>query len=185
MTSLEFRAVPPRLSDAERDRALELLRESAVRGQVSQDTFAGRAERILKARCADDLHAVLHDLRPPRPPAPHRESPLVRVVGRVSALRGKVRRAWRAEELPELQLPASGPYALSIGRAPGSVLRLTDHTVSRAHAQVRFTGTGWTLRDLGSSNGTWVNERRITGSVPVRPGDRVRFGQVGFRLTSP
>ncbi|MBB1256006.1 FHA domain-containing protein [Streptomyces alkaliterrae] len=185
MTSLDFSAQPPRLSDAEREFALELLRDAAVRGRVSQDTFEGRAELILKAQRPDELHAVLYDLRPLKEAPPARENVLVRVVGGMAALRAKLRRAWRTEELPELQLPASGPYALSIGRAPGSVLRLTDHTVSRAHAQVRFTGSGWTLRDLGSSNGTWVNDRRITGSVPVRPGDRVRFGQVGFRLTSP
>ncbi|MCK1797102.1 FHA domain-containing protein [Streptomyces sp. XM4193] len=183
MTSLEFRAVPPRLSDAERDQALSLLRESAVRGQVSQDTFASRVELILQAQSADELHKVLHDLgRPQLLPA---EGPMVRAVSRMASLRGRLRRAWTAEDLPELLLPASGPYALSIGRAPGSILRLTDHTVSRAHAQVRYTGQGWTLRDLGSSNGTWVNERRITGAVTVRPGDRVRFGRVGFRLTAP
>lgn len=183
MTSLEFRAVPPRLSDVERDEALSMLRESAVRGQVSQQTFANRMDLILKAQSPDELHAVLYDLR--RPQLPSNEGPMVRAVSRVASWRGRLRRAWTTEDLPELLLPASGPYALSIGRAPGSVLRLTDYTVSRAHAQVRYTGQGWTLRDLGSSNGTWVNERRITGAVPVRPGDRVRFGQVSFRLTAP
>lgn len=180
MTSLEFRALPSRLSDAERDHALEQLRESAVRGQVSQQTFASRMEIILNAQRQEELHAALHDLGQPR-----QDGAMVRAVSRVSSLRGRMRRAWSSEDLPELLLPAAGPYALSIGRAPGSVLRLTDYTVSRAHAQVRYTGQGWTLRDLGSSNGTWVNDRRITGSVPVRPGDRVRFGTVGFRLTAP
>lgn len=181
MTSLEFRALPQRLTDEERDEALGQLRESAVRGQVSQETFANRMELILSAQQYEELHAALQDLEQPR-----QDGAMVRAVERVTTLRGRVRRAWaRKEDLPELLLPAAGPYALSIGRAPGSVLRLTDYTVSRSHAQVRFTGRGWTLRDLGSSNGTWVNNRRITGSVPVRPGDRVRFGTVGFLLSAP
>lgn len=181
MTSLEFRALPQRLTDAERDQALGQLRESAAQGQVSHETFANRMEIILGAQRPEELHAALYDVRQPR-----QDSAMVRAVGRVSSLRGRMRRAWtREDDLPELLLPAAGPYALSIGRAPGSVLRLTDYTVSRAHAQVRYTGQGWTLRDLGSSNGTWVNDRRIAGSVPVRPGDRVRFGTVGFQLTAP
>lgn len=154
-----------------------------MRGQVSQQTFDDRMQLILTAQSHDELHAVLFDLR--RPPLSSGEGPVVRAVGRVASLRGRMRRAWQNEDLPELLLPASGPYALSIGRAPGSVLRLTDYTVSRAHAQLRYTGQGWTLRDLGSSNGTWVNERRIAGVVPVQPGDRVRFGQVSFRFTAP
>ncbi|MDK1475208.1 DUF1707 and FHA domain-containing protein [Streptomyces sp. 549] len=181
MTSLEFGAQPPRVSDAERERALDVLRESAVRGQVSQNTFARRMELVLLARRPDELHAAVHDL------GPQRTGPglLLRTVSRASAFSQRLRRAWRAERLPELLLPGPGPYPLSIGRAPGSVLRLNDHTVSRAHAQLRHTGTGWQLRDLGSANGTWVNGRRLTGSIAVRSGDQVRFGQVGFRLTAP
>lgn len=181
MSSLEFSAQPPRVSDAERERALEVLRESAVQGRVSQNTFARRMELILLARRPDELRAVLHDLGPERRPP----GLVLRSVSRVSSFSLRLRRAWRAERLPELLLPGPGPYPRSIGRAPGSVLRLNDHTVSRAHAQLRHTGEGWQLRDLGSANGTWVNGRRLTGSIAVRPGDQVRFGQVGFRLTSP
>lgn len=181
MTSLEFSAYPPRLTDGDRERALEVLRESAVDGRVSQDTFLRRMEVILQAQRPDELEVVLRDLRSRRAGSRW----LYRAVGKLSAFPVLVRRAWQRERLPELLLPAPGPYPLSIGRAPGSMLRLTHHTVSRTHAQLRHTGEGWSLRDLGSSNGTWVNGRRVTGSVSVRPGDHVQFGQAGFRLTAP
>lgn len=182
MTSLEFSAYPPRLSDVDRERALEVLRESAVDGRVSQDTFLRRMEVILQAQRHDELALVLGDLHTRRAV---RSRWLYRLVGRVSAFPVLVRRAWQRERLPELLLPGPGPHPLSIGRAPGSMLRLTHHTVSRMHAQLRHNGTGWSLRDLGSSNGTWVNGRRVTGSVVVHPGDHVQFGQEGFRLTAP
>ncbi len=181
MTSLEFSAFPPRLSDADRERALEVLRESAADGRVSQDTFLRRMEVILQAQRHDELDPVLRDLRARQAGGKW----LYRAVGRLSAFPVLMRRAWQRERLPELLLPAPGPHPLSIGRAPGSMLRLTHHTVSRMHAQLRHTGTGWSLRDLGSSNGTWINGRRVTGSVAVHPGDHVQFGQAGFRLTAP
>ena len=41
----------------------------------------------------------------------------------------------------------------------------------------------WILRDLGSTNGTTVNGRRVTGTVAVRDGDMVSFGRMSFRIT--
>jgi hypothetical protein len=181
MSPVGFGAYPPRLSDAERERALHVLREGVAQGRVSQDTFERRADVVLRAQWEGELQSVLHDLPTRRP----RGSRFVGAVVKASAWPGSLWRAWQAERLPELLLPSKGPYPLSIGRAPGSQLRLNDETVSRRHAQLRASGEGWALRDLGSSNGTWVNGSRVTGSVGVRPGDQVRFGQVGFRLTVP
>ncbi|WP_165986435.1 DUF1707 and FHA domain-containing protein [Streptomyces sp. YIM 98790] len=179
MTSLEPSAYPPRVSDADRERALTVLRESFAEGRVSQDTFQRRMEVVYGARRPDELTAVLIDL-------PYREKRgrLVRAVARVAALRSSVHRAWRAERLPQLMLPDAGPHPMSIGRAPGQMLRLTHGSVSRYHAQLSSGTAGWQLRDLGSANGTWVNGVRVTGSVPVRPGDQVRFGDVEFRLAA-
>ncbi|HEV7628296.1 MAG TPA: DUF1707 and FHA domain-containing protein [Streptomyces sp.] len=179
MTSLEFGAYPPRLSDADRERALEVLREGAAQGRVSQDTFMRRTDVILKAQWQSELHAVLHDL-PTRKP---RSRWYVTGITRFFAFVGSLRKAWQSERLPELLLPSPASYPYSIGRAPGSMVRLNHFTVSRTHAQLRSSEDGWKLRDLGSSNGTWVNGSRVTGSVRVRPGDVVRFGQIGFRLS--
>ncbi|MBA0052075.1 FHA domain-containing protein [Streptomyces sp. AJS327] len=181
MTSIEFSAYPSRLSDSDRERALDVLREGAAQGRLSHETFMRRTEAILKAQWQEELHAVLHDL----PTRRDRGRWFTRAIARVSATPLMLRKAWRTQRLPELLLPPPAPHPLSIGRAPGSMLRLNDFTVSRAHAQLRCTVEGWFLRDLGSSNGTWVNDSRVTGSVQVYPGDQVRFGQMAFRLSVP
>ncbi|WP_055487267.1 DUF1707 and FHA domain-containing protein [Streptomyces sp. WMMB 322] len=178
MTSLEFGAHPPRLSDADRERALEVLREGAADGRISQNTFERRMDVVLKAQWHGELQEVLHDL----PTRRARKRWFAEGIARLHSFHRALRHAWQSERLPELLLPGPGSHPYSIGRAPGSMLRLNHFTVSRTHAQLRATGDGWKLRDLGSSNGTWVNGSRVTGSVRVRPGDVVRFGQTGFRL---
>ncbi len=42
----------------------------------------------------------------------------------------------------------------------------------------------WILRDLGSTNGTTVNGRRVVGAVVVQEGDQVAFGRIAFRLAA-
>ena len=58
---------------------------------------------------------------------------------------------------------------------------LGDDTVSRRHAELRAEDGRWLLRDLGSSNGTWVNGRRVI-EAEVRPGDLVQLGGAEIRL---
>ncbi|MEO7083650.1 MAG: adenylate/guanylate cyclase domain-containing protein [Gemmatimonadaceae bacterium] len=70
-----------------------------------------------------------------------------------------------------------------VGRAPTSDIPVIDPTISRRHAEVHCTETGVTVRDLGSSNGTFVNGNRIESSA-VSPSDTVTFGKVAFRLQS-
>jgi adenylate cyclase len=68
-----------------------------------------------------------------------------------------------------------------VGRAPNSDIPVIDPTISRRHAEVECGDAGVTIRDLGSSNGTFVNGTRVdTSSVVV--GDVVTFGKVAFRL---
>ncbi|MGP3970697.1 FHA domain-containing protein [Streptomyces sp. 6N223] len=185
MTSVEYGSHAPRVSDAERERALAVLRQGLVDGRVSQDTFVRRMELILAAVRLPELNDAIRDL-PYQEPAPQRTGGwFLATVTRLSAFNERMRRAWQSERLPQLLLPAPGPLPLSIGRASGSGLRLNHASVSRQHATLRGTGTGWTLRDLGSSNGTWVNGLRVTDSVRVRPGDHVSFGAMAFRLAAP
>jgi hypothetical protein len=54
---------------------------------------------------------------------------------------------------------------------------LPDEMVSRQHATVWVQAGRLYIRDDGSTNGTWVNERRISAPTLLRPGDRVRLGQ--------
>ena len=68
-----------------------------------------------------------------------------------------------------------------VGRAPTSDIPIIDPTISRRHAELHSTDKGFLIRDLGSSNGTFVNGSRIdTGRAA--PGDLISFGKVGFRL---
>ncbi len=179
-SSFEFHTYPPRLSDAERDRVLGVLREGAAQGKLSHDTFMRRMELALVARRSDELAVLTSDLEP--------ESRWARgvfgVVERASAFTVRLRRAWQSERLPKLLFPEPGPYPLRIGRDPANGLRLSHETVSRVHAELSVQGGGWILRDLGSTNGTSVNGRRVTGAVLVRDGDQVSFGRMTFRLSA-
>ena len=68
-----------------------------------------------------------------------------------------------------------------IGRAVASDLPVYDSTVSRRHAEVTHAGEGLTVKDLGSSNGTFVNGSRISQAT-VSDGDMVTFGKVAFSV---
>ncbi|OEJ34288.1 DUF1707 and FHA domain-containing protein [Streptomyces subrutilus] len=184
-SSFEFSAYPvPRLSDAERDWALDQLREGAAQGMLSHDTLVRRIELALAARRSEDLAVLTADL-PGRERVEDRWTRrLFGWVGRMSAVSVGVRRAWAAEKLPKLLLPHPGTGRLRIGRDPGSGLRLSHETVSRAHAELSLRDGVWVLKDLGSTNGTTVNGHRVTGSAVVRDGDQVGFGKVTFRLSS-
>ena len=89
-----------------------------------------------------------------------------------------------AHKMPRLeyQLDASG--VLSIGRSDKNGIVLPEPASSRVHAEVVGDGTGWLLRDFGSSNGTFVNARRVK-ERPLEDGDRIRIGTVEllFSLT--
>ena len=67
-----------------------------------------------------------------------------------------------------------------IGRSPECDIFLDDVTVSRRHAEVHREGDTFTIRDLGSLNGTYVNRRRIE-AVVLEDDDEVQIGK--YRLT--
>lgn len=66
----------------------------------------------------------------------------------------------------------------TIGRHPESTIRLNDHFVSGRHARIDHDATGWSVTDLGATNGTFVNGERISGTVPIVSGDLLRFGRI-------
>jgi DNA-binding winged helix-turn-helix (wHTH) protein len=68
-----------------------------------------------------------------------------------------------------------------LGRAGADVIVLDSPTVSRHHAAVRVRGERATVEDLGSKNGTWIGEARITAPTPLVDGQALRLGSV--RLT--
>lgn len=84
-----------------------------------------------------------------------------------------------AEEVPPV--PVRGDLVL--GRDPGADVRLPHPLVSRRHARVKRHGAGAVVADLGSANGTFVNGKRLTLPVLVRPGDRVQVGPFALEFT--
>jgi hypothetical protein len=74
-----------------------------------------------------------------------------------------------------------GDGTITIGRSAESEVRLTDTSVSRRHAEVRATGDGWTVVDLGSTNGTKVNGIVVT-ERKLRDGDVISTGDSDIRF---
>lgn len=72
---------------------------------------------------------------------------------------------------------------LTMGRAAGCQITLEDTYVSQLHARVfRRDGQIW-VEDLGSTNGTFLNRRKVTAPVAIRRGDRLQLGQTVLELS--
>src|SRR5215216_4991440 len=74
-----------------------------------------------------------------------------------------------------------GDLPLVVGRAPSSDIPVIDPTISRRHAAIECEEDRVVVRDLGSSNGTFLNGTRIE-TAALNLGDIVSFGKVGFKL---
>ena len=71
---------------------------------------------------------------------------------------------------------------LLAGRSPDCSLEVPDPNASRKHTQILYDGTSISAADNGSSNGTYVNDVRISGAVALRHGDVVRLGETKLRI---
>jgi pSer/pThr/pTyr-binding forkhead associated (FHA) protein len=71
---------------------------------------------------------------------------------------------------------------VTIGRAPECELRIDDTYASQQHARVFGRSGSWYVEDLGSTNGTFVNEQRLSAPAMLQPGDRVRVGTTLLEL---
>jgi pSer/pThr/pTyr-binding forkhead associated (FHA) protein len=65
---------------------------------------------------------------------------------------------------------------VTIGRSPESSIFLDDVTVSRKHASIEKSGTGFTFKDSGSLNGSYVNNESVTEKV-LLSGDEIQIGK--------
>lgn len=136
---------------ADRDRAVEILQRAWVVDCLSIETFEFRVAQALAARSQEELRAVLRDL-------PARQS--------------------RTSELCMSVVLDIAERKILLGRHRTCDRVLCDETISRRHALVRRTTAGLVLRDLDSTNGTWVNGRRVTGPTTIRPCDEVALGRL-------
>jgi FHA domain-containing protein len=89
-------------------------------------------------------------------------------------------RRGRAMLLAEGKRYAVAPGGATIGRSRECDIVLSDSNVSRRHAELRPAGDGWTITDLGSTNGVRVNGRDLSPNEPhaLRAGDRLDVGTV-------
>jgi len=69
-----------------------------------------------------------------------------------------------------------------IGRADGCAIRLSDTYVSQMHARLYGQDGSWYVEDLGSTNGTFLNDRKVVQPVEVRAGDVVKVGKTVLEL---
>jgi pSer/pThr/pTyr-binding forkhead associated (FHA) protein len=71
----------------------------------------------------------------------------------------------------------------SVGRVEDNVFQIPDPSVSSHHCEVLLKGTEVIIRDLNSTNGTFINGKQIT-EAPLKPSQILRLGQVEVRLES-
>ena len=119
------------------------------------------------------LRAVWTEVRGPsatvaRPAATARRASPVRRRGtpRLVVVEPKERKG-RSYDLREEQ---------TVGRAAGCQITLDDSYVSQLHARVFNKDGGWFVEDLGSTNGTYLNTKRVAGALALKRGDRIKIG---------
>jgi hypothetical protein len=161
-----------------REKTVAALRERALDGCLTLDTFAFRVGAAYRAKTEEELGDLVADLPPPP-------------VGRMLAFRRAVRRAvagiGRRPEPPppaleiEVSIPRS-TEAVTVGRSQDCDVVVGEETVSRFHAELRHgDGDEWTVRDLDSTNGTWLNGSRVR-EARVSRGDVLRLGGLRMEL---
>ena len=83
------------------------------------------------------------------------------------------------------RVPLDGAAAgtpLLIGRGPDVAVRLDDDYVSTRHARIGLSGDTWYVEDLGSTNGTYIGNQRLTQATAVQLGTQVRIGKTTLEL---
>ena len=71
---------------------------------------------------------------------------------------------------------------LRIGRSDACQLPIQDTYLSSFHARIFRRDGSWYVEDLGSTNGTYLNQRKVTAPAELRAGDRVKLGKTTLEL---
>lgn len=129
--------------------------------------------RVLRAIWAN-LRTTTQSSRPAAPPprAP-REPENSKLINRLKVLEPEEQRGMTYELADEI----------TIGRAPGCKVNVDDTYVSQLHARVFRREGSVLIEDLGSTNGTFRNGKKVTGSAPLKKGDRIQVGRTVMEAT--
>jgi len=130
------------------------------------------------------LRAVWAELRPPPPAAPP-PAPVPPPRRRdASRPRGRKGAGHLVIMAPADQKGRSFDLngELTVGRAPGCQVALEDNYVSQLHARVFPRDGGIWVEDLGSTNGTYLNDQRVSAPLALRRGDQLRVGSTILEL---
>ncbi len=72
---------------------------------------------------------------------------------------------------------------ITIGRDDDNTIVLPKENVSRHHAQIYLKGSSYFLRDLGSTNGTFLDQSKIAGEMPIAPGNTIQIGSFNLEIS--
>lgn len=72
----------------------------------------------------------------------------------------------------------------TVGRVSDNAFEIPEASVSSHHAEILLRGSEVVVRDLNSTNGTFINGERLTGEAPLKPGQILRLGTIEMRLES-
>lgn len=119
------------------------------------------------------IRSVIVDLRPPTRSQAGRAQPAIKSKGGGKAPRSVVVVDESGSKVETLRLDGT----LQVGRAEACQIRLPDTYASAFHARIFSRDGSWFVEDLGSTNGTYLNQRRITSPAELRAGDKIRIGK--------
>jgi EAL domain-containing protein (putative c-di-GMP-specific phosphodiesterase class I) len=131
----------------------------------TRDTLA------LELRTAEEQKRRLSETSPPAAPPSRRARP-----------------SWHLEPITKdgtVSVVPLHPLPFRIGRRPGLELVLAAESVSKVHAEIYEDAGNLRIRDLQSTNGTFVNGEAVERDSPIREGDVVHLGDVEFRVGVP
>jgi hypothetical protein len=167
-----------RASDHRREETVAVLRERALDGCMTLDTFAHRVDAAYRAKTEEELDRIVEDL----PVSGGRLGALKAGLKRVVAGVGRRPVAAAPSLEIEVRLPPSAD-AVTVGRSQDCDVVVGESTVSRFHAELRHAAgdSGWTVRDLDSLNGTWLNGSRVREARVCR-GDVLWLGGLRMEL---
>ncbi len=145
--------------------------------------FGIQARLVRPADHSEQSHA-------PQPPVEQPEHGQTMIYSTSARVGGAVEQAQARRGAPRALLATGGRRLLvpaaggTIGRSRDCEIVIEDVGVSRRHAEIRPAADGWTIEDLGSTNGVIVNGREVRGVQPLRVGDRVELGstEIVFEL---